>query len=86
MLPFRTEIRNNPNTQILKVYVSDINCDQECKNILEKINGVESVEIQESISRNRVKENLTVFIKENTDINRIKMLIENKLDRHFAFD
>lgn len=86
MLPFRTEIRNNPKRQTLKIYVSDTTCDQDCKNLIESVNGVEAVEIQESISRNRVKENLTIFIKENSDINRVKMLIENKLDQHFAFD
>lgn len=86
MLPFRTEIRNNPKTQTLKVYLNNTSCDIECKDLLRKVNGVESIEIQESISRNRVKENLTVFIKENSDINRVKLLIENMLDNHFAFD
>lgn len=86
MLPFRTEIRNSPKCQTLKVYINDINCDQECKDLLKIISGVESIEIQESISRNRVEENLTVYIHDDADVNRVQKLVENKLDEHFAFD
>ena len=86
MLPFRTEIRNNPKTQTLKIYLQDINKDKECKLLLKKINGVDFIEIQNSVSRNRVKENLTVFVKEHADINRVKKLVENTLDMHFAYD
>ena len=86
MLPFRTEIRNNPKTQTLKIYLQDVNKDEECKLLLKKINGVDFIEIQNSVSRNRVKENLTVFVKEHADINRVKKLVENTLDMHFAYD
>lgn len=86
MLPFRTEIRNSPKKQTVKVYINDTKCDQECKDLLEKISGVDFIEIQESISRNRVEENLTIFIKDDADVNRVLELIENKLDGHFAFD
>ncbi|MDO6736422.1 hypothetical protein [Wenyingzhuangia sp. 2_MG-2023] len=86
MLPFRTEIRNSPKKQTVKVYINDTKCDQECKDLLEKISGVDFIEIQESISRNRVEENLTIFIKDDADVNRVLKLIENKLDGHFAFD
>ncbi len=86
MLPFRTEIRNSPRKQTVKIYINDTSCDQECKDLLKNINGVDFIEIQESVSRNRVEENLTVFIKDNSDVNRVKELIENRLDQHFAFD
>ncbi len=86
MLPFRTEIRNNPIRQTIKVYIKDTSCDNECKELLRSIQGIDFIEIQESVSRNRVEENLTVFIKNNVDVNRIKELIENRLDSHFAYD
>ena len=86
MLPFRTEIRNSPKLQTLKVYLNDVTKDIECKNLLDKISGIDFIEIQDSISRNRVKENLTLFILENSDINRVKKLVENRLDEHFAFN
>ena len=66
MLPYRTEIRNSPKEQTLKIYLTDISLDEELKNLLDNIDGVRLVEVQESISRNRVKENVTVFRKENT--------------------
>ncbi len=86
MLPFRTEIRNNPKRQTIKVYIKDTSCDNECKELLKNINGIDFIEIQESISRNRVEENLTVFVKDTADVNRVKELIENRLDSHFAYD
>ncbi|WP_157359408.1 hypothetical protein [Wenyingzhuangia fucanilytica] len=66
--------------------MNDTACDQECKELLENISGIESIEIQESISRNRVEENLTIYIKDDADVNRVQKLVENKLDQHFAFD
>ncbi|MGY5352294.1 hypothetical protein ACXGQW_06995 [Wenyingzhuangia sp. IMCC45533] len=86
MLPFRTEIRNNPKRQTIKIYMNDTSCDVECKELLNDIGGIEFIEIQESVSRNRVEENLTVFVKDDADVNRVKELIENKLDSHFAYD
>lgn len=86
MLPFRTEIRNSPQKQTLKVYIKDTKCDKECKDLLKGIGGIDFIEIQESVSRNRVEENLTIFIKDDSDVNIIKKLVENKLDEHFAFD
>lgn len=86
MLPFRTEIRNSPKKQTLKVYMKDLKCEQECKDLLKNIAGIDFIEIQDSVGRNRVKENLTVFIKEDADVNRVQKLVENKLDEHFAFD
>ena len=86
MLPFRTEIRNSPKCQTLKVYINDTTCDIECKDLLNNISGIESIEIQKSLSRNRVEENLTIYIHDDADVNRVQKLVENKLDEHFAFD
>ncbi|MGY5355185.1 hypothetical protein [Wenyingzhuangia sp. IMCC45467] len=86
MLPFRTEIRNSPKCQTLKVYINDTSCDMECKDLLKNISGIESIEIQKSISRDRVEENLTIYVHDHADVNRVQKLVENKLDEHFAFD
>jgi len=83
MLPFRTEIRNSPKEQTLKIYLKDISLDQELKNLLDTIDGVRLVEVQESISRNRVEENVTVFRKEDTSINILKEKIDTFLDNYF---
>ena len=86
MLPFRTEIRNSPKEQTIKVFIADTACDKECKDLLVGIDGIRDIEIRETIGRNRVEENLTIFRKEGIDINNLKRLVENKLDEHFAYD
>ena len=86
MLPFRTEIRNSPKCQTIKIYIRDTTCHTECLELLNNISGIESIEIQKSISGDRVEENLTIYTKEDADLNRVLKLIENKLDQHFAFD
>jgi hypothetical protein len=83
MLPYRTEIRNSPNEQTLKIYLKDISLDEELKNLLDSINGVRMVEVQESISRNRVEENVTVFRKEDTSMNNLKEKVDTFLDNYF---
>ena len=83
MLPFRTEIRNSPKEQTIKVYLSDISLDIELQGQLEKIKGVRMVETQSSISRNRVPENLTLFREEGTSINDIKAAVDGFLEDHF---
>ena len=80
MLPYRTEIRNSPNEQTLKIYLKDISLDEELKNLLDSINGVRMVEVQESISRNRVEENVTVFRKEDTSMNNLKEKVDTFLE------
>ncbi|MDB4297462.1 hypothetical protein N9901_01775 [Flavobacteriaceae bacterium] len=85
MLPFRTEIRNTPQEQTVKVFIAETACDKECRDLLQTIEGVREVEIRETIDRNRVEENLTVYRKEGVDINNLKKLIEYTLDQHFAY-
>jgi len=84
MLPFRTEIRNSPKEQTLKIYMSDLSLDQTLKVLLEKKEGVRRVEIQDSISRNRVAENITVFAEEGQSVNRLKEKIDAFLNDYFS--
>ncbi|WP_218599071.1 hypothetical protein [Polaribacter sp. NJDZ03] len=83
MLAFRTEIRNSPKEQTLKIYLSDTTLDIALKNLLENINGVRVVEVQESISRNRVEENVTVFKNEDLSISTLKDRIDAFLEIYF---
>ncbi|MCL7762783.1 hypothetical protein MPF19_05095 [Polaribacter sp. Z014] len=83
MLAFRTEIRNSPKEQTLKIYLSDTSFDVGLKNLLENINGVRIVEVQESISRNRVEENVTIYRKEKHSINTIKDKVDTFLGIYF---
>lgn len=84
MLPFRTEIRNSPKEQTLKIYMSDLSLDQTLKVLLEKKEGVRRVEIQDSISRNRVAENITVFADEGQSLNRLKEKLDAFLNDYFS--
>jgi hypothetical protein len=83
MLAFRTEIRNSPREQTLKIYLSDTSLDVSLKNLLENINGVRIVEVQESICRNRVEENVTIFRHKNVSINTLKEEVEGFLNIYF---
>lgn len=83
MLPFRTEIRNSPKEQTIKIYLSDISLDAELQGLLEKIKGVRMVEVQESLSRNRVEENVTVFRNEDISINILKEKVDAFLESYF---
>ena len=83
MLPFRTELRNSPKEQTIKIYLNDTSLGVKFKNLIENIKGVRIVEVQESISRNRVEENVTVFRKENISINILKNKIDVFLSGYF---
>jgi hypothetical protein len=83
MLPFRTEIRNSPKEQTLKVYLSDISLDKTLKSLIEKLKGVRIVEVQPSLGRNRVRENITIFRNQTMDINSLKEKIDNFLFTYF---
>ncbi|WP_139957500.1 hypothetical protein [Flavicella sediminum] len=83
MLDFRTEIRNSPKEQTLKIYLTDISLDTELQGLLEKINGVRMAEVQPSMSRNRVAENLTIFREESISINELKLKVDEFLESYF---
>jgi len=83
MLPFRTEIRNSPREQTLKIYLNDTSFMKGLKNLLENIKGVRIVEIQESFSRNRVAQNVTIYRKEKHSINALKDKVDTFLGGYF---
>lgn len=83
MLSYRSEIRNSPKEQTIKIYLSDVSLGDQLKPLLEKINGIRIVEVQESLSRNRVEKNLTVFRNEDISINILKEKVDDFLESYF---
>ncbi|AXT18397.1 hypothetical protein D7030_07910 [Flavobacteriaceae bacterium AU392] len=83
MLPFRTEIRNSPREQTIKIYLTDITLDNEIKSYLQDFDDIRMIEIRDSVGRNRVSENITIFRNENVDINVLKEVIDDYLTSYF---
>lgn len=86
MLPYRSEIRNSPKEQTIKIYVKDLSKDEDIKNVLSKMDGIKLVEIQKSLSRNRVDQNITIYRNEGEDINVLKTEIDKLLDQYFSLN
>jgi TusA-related sulfurtransferase len=86
MKPFRSEIRNSPRAQTIKVFLSDESLDSKIKSHLEHFEEIELIEIRESIGRNRADENITIFLKEGADINKVKESIDSSLWWYFEED
>lgn len=86
MLPFRSEIRNSPTQQTIKIFLSDESLDIRIKRHLEYFKEIERVEIAESVEQNRADENITVFLKDDTDINKMKASIDSSLWWYFEED
>lgn len=83
MVAFRSEIRNSPTQQTIKVFLSDESLDNDVKHYLENFNEIELIEIRKSVERNRVSENITIFRKEGVDINSLQAKIEESLNEYF---
>ncbi|MEP1490449.1 MAG: hypothetical protein ABJK28_18670 [Algibacter sp.] len=83
MIPFRSEIRNSPTEQTIKIFLSDESLDSDVKSYLESFIDIELIEIRKSIERNRVDENITVFRKNGVDINSLQDQINNSLAGYF---
>ncbi|WP_346883238.1 hypothetical protein [uncultured Algibacter sp.] len=83
MLPFRSEIRNSPTQSTIKIFLSDESLDARVKKHLEHFKDIEDIELRESIGQNRVNENITVFLKDHVDINKIKQSIDSSLWWYF---
>lgn len=83
MLPFRSEIRNSPREQTIKIFLSDEALDTEIKNYLENFSGIELIEIRKTVERNSGFENITIFRKQGVDINSLQERINESLDRYF---
>lgn len=86
MLPFRSEIRNSPSHLTIKVYLSDESLDERIKKHLEHFNEIEMIEIRETQGQNRVGENITIFLKDEVDINKMKASIDSSLWWYFEED
>lgn len=86
MLPFRSEIRNSPNQPTIKIFLSDESLDARIKKHLTHFKEIEDIEIRDSIGQNRVNENITVFLKDNVDINKMKQSIDSSLWWYFEED
>jgi hypothetical protein len=83
MLPFRSEIRNSPSKQTIKIFLSDESLDSKIKKHLQHFNEIDLIETRESIGQNRVGKNITVFLKDDTDITKIKSSIDSSLWWYF---
>ena len=86
MLPFRSEIRNSPTQSTIKIFLSDESLDVRIKKHLEHFSEIETIEIAESISQNRAGENITVYMKNDVDINKLKQSIDSSLWWYFEED
>ena len=86
MLPFRSEIRNSPTQSTIKIFLSDESLDTRIKKHLEHFSEIETIEITESISQNRAGENITVYMKDDVDINKLKQSIDSSLWWYFEED
>ena len=86
MLPFRSEIRNSPSHPTIKIYLSDESLDARIKKHLEHFDEIEEIEIRETLGQNRVGENITVFLKDHVDINKMKTSIDSSLWWYFEED
>ncbi len=53
MIPFRTEIRNAPREQTIKVYLSDCDMNEQLKERLTNLYGIKSIEIQKRLHSKR---------------------------------
>lgn len=85
-LPFRSEIRNSPSTPTIKIYLSDESLDARIKRHLEHFDDIELIEIRESVEQNRAGENITVFLKDDADIIKMKSAIDSSLWWYFEKD
>lgn len=86
MEPFRSEISNTPRAQTIKIYLTDESLDAKIKKHLESFADIDFIEIRETVEQNRGDENLTIFLKDGVDINKIKASIDSSLWWYFEED
>ncbi|MCR8666960.1 hypothetical protein NO995_04660 [Aestuariibaculum sp. M13] len=85
-LPFRSEIRNSPKQQTIKIYLGDESLDEKIKTHLEHFNEIDFIEIRETVEQNRSNENITVFLKDDVDIVKMQKAIDSSLWWYFEDD
>ncbi|GAA4235024.1 hypothetical protein GCM10022291_15880 [Postechiella marina] len=83
MKPYRSEIRNSPTQQTIKIFLNDQSLDTDVKSYLENFTDIELIEIRNSVERNRVQENITIFRKDGVCINSLQDKINNSLAGYF---
>ena len=86
MLPFRSEIRNSPSQQTIKIYLTDESLDYKIKKHLEHFKEIEEIEILDTVEQNRSDENITVLLKDGVDIVKMKASIDSSLWWYFEED
>lgn len=86
MLPFRSEIRNSPSQPTIKVFLSDDSLVTRIKKHLDHFKEIEAIEIRETHGQNREGENITIFLKDDVDINKMKTSIDSSLWWYFEED
>ncbi|WP_372756820.1 hypothetical protein [Mariniflexile sp.] len=86
LVPFRSEIRNSPTRQTIKIFLSDESLDGKIKDHLEHFTEIDIIEINETVEQNHAGENLTIFLKDAVDINRMKASIDSSLWWYFEKD
>ncbi|ULC59999.1 hypothetical protein MBM09_03205 [Flaviramulus sp. BrNp1-15] len=86
MLPFRSEIRNSPSQPTIKIFLSDESLDAQIKKHLKHFKEIEEIEIRQSVEQNRANENLTVFLKDDVDVVKMKTSIDSSLWWYFEQD
>ncbi|SHI40884.1 hypothetical protein [Algibacter luteus] len=86
MLPFRSEIRNSPTQPTIKIFLSDESLDERIKKHLEHFKEIEDIEICDSIAQNRACESITIYLKDDVDINKMKQSIDSSLWWYFEED
>lgn len=86
MLPFRSEIRNSPSHPTIKIFLTDESLEERIKNHLKHFNEIEEIEISESVGQNRENQSITVFLRDDVDINKMKSSIDSSLWWYFERD
>ncbi|WP_194766639.1 hypothetical protein [Tamlana sp. I1] len=86
MLPFRSEIRNSPSHPTIKIFLSDETLVPRIKKHLDHFSDIELTEIRESHGQNREVENITIYLKDHVDIDKMKSSIDSSLWWYFEED
>jgi hypothetical protein len=83
MKAFRSEIRNSPSEQTIKIFLKEVVFNRKIKSYLKQVKGVKFIEIRESIERNRVAEHLTIYKQESMNINELHDTLKQRLYSYF---
>lgn len=83
MRAFRSEIRNSPSEQTIKVFLKEVVFNRKIKTYLKQVKGVKFIEIRESIERNRVSEHLTIYKHDEMNINELHDVLKQRLFNYF---